>query len=66
MTSPGNQHCASCVGTLSFPILDTEISYHYTWRSIHTTSVNGPSSRPVFTAAQSTRIYTDSVTSVCV
>ena len=21
MASPGNQHCASCIGTLSFPIL---------------------------------------------
>ena len=21
MASPGNQHCANCVGTLSFPIL---------------------------------------------
>ena len=22
MASPGNQHCANCIGTLSFPIAD--------------------------------------------
>ena len=24
MASPGNRHCASCIGTLSFPIITTD------------------------------------------
>ena len=26
MASPGNQHCASCIGTLSFPIRQASTS----------------------------------------
>ena len=33
MASPGNQHCASCIGTLSFPI-PTESARHNTVRSL--------------------------------
>ena len=25
MASPGNQHCAGCIGTLSFPIVTTKV-----------------------------------------
>ena len=27
MTSTGNQHCANCIGTLSFPILQPAQTY---------------------------------------
>jgi len=31
MASPGNQHCASCIGTLSFPVLFEVLSLmHFT------------------------------------
>ena len=30
MTSPGNQHCASCIGTISFPM------GHDLWRNANT------------------------------
>ena len=25
MASPGNQHCANCIGTLSFPIVNPKL-----------------------------------------
>jgi len=28
MASPGNQHCASCIGTLSFPIADSAVLFY--------------------------------------
>jgi len=31
--SPGNQHCASCIGTLSFPIVKhTDLQLNAAWR----------------------------------
>ena len=29
MASPGNQHCANCIGTLSFPIVECRIYIFY-------------------------------------
>jgi len=28
MASPGNQHCASCIGALSFPIVGAAVHYN--------------------------------------
>ena len=30
MASPENQHCANCIGTLSFPMANT-IAYEFCW-----------------------------------
>jgi len=33
MASPRNQHCANCIGTLSFPI-EAAVDFNMTWWSI--------------------------------
>ena len=61
MASPGNQHCANCIGTLSIPIIAVRLCVAFTPSSYHL-SITVASSRVSLTSsAHVTTIFIEAI-----
>jgi len=50
MASPGNQHCADCIGTLSLPIAATQATSAANGNVIATAAMNDKAPAPIIVA----------------